>query len=775
MKTAVVAGCRTPFTRSGTRAPGPLRGGAREGGGAGTAGPRRPPWRGRGSPDLRNRDPRPPRRATSPGKSGSGCFPKTVPAYTVSRACASANQAIADGVNLIELGQADVVVAGGAESLSRIPITVSDRLAQVLMTAAKAKSLKDRVAAFSGLRPRDLVVPEQPAIAEPTTGESMGEAAERMAKENGISREAQDEWALRSHRLAAAAVADGRIGARGLPGLRPPRLPNVVEEDNQIRTDTSLEALAGLRPVFDRQYGSVTAGNASPLPMGGGGRAHERGRREGSRGRAPGLDPELCRDGPRPGKAASPGTGLCGAPGPRAGRHHDGDVELMEMHEAFAAQVLSNLQALDSDAFAREKLGRSKAVGHPEIERINVMGGSLSIGHPFGATGARLTTTLLNEMGRRDLEWGLLTVCAAGGLGFAMVLQRPEVVGRHRRGTIPAPHRPRRTLAKCDIHKSDRELAMFTKGSCLPVARGWAALLLLASLSVLLGGVTSPAGAQLPPPAPGEVERQEMLLPEAGVFEISAELRSRLGLFPDVPGFRVARLFRSGAGRRGPRDRIGRRGTRRSRPPRARFVRARWRSGGALEAEARLAGTRGLESREGRGGLVLGHTLLGLAYHGWAVPVAFDVDSSQGSVAAYLLTAGAAFYFPYGRRAGAVFPTRTGTSRSTEVPGESSPACCWATWRRETAGRVTVRTGRAWAAGCWEGLGACWAFWRLTAGAPADRRRRTLGRLRRWRDAGRCRRGIPGRTLPARRDPDGVGGLHVDTSRGSGTGGSDTP
>lgn len=423
MKTAVVAGCRTPFTRSGTL------------------------LRDLSAVELGKVAVRELlARADLPGEAvdhlvfgtvihdphagniarevGLGVLPKTVPAYTVSRACASANQAIADGVNLVELGQADVVVAGGAESLSRIPITVSDRLAQVLMTAAKARSLKDRVAAFSGLRPRDLV-PNQPAIAEPTTGETMGEAAERMAKENGISREAQDEWALRSHRLAAAGVADGRIGAEICPVYVPPEFREVVEADNLIRTTTSLEALAGLKPVFDRRYGTVTAGNASPLTDGGAAvllmseeavKAH-------------GMEP-LGWIRSYAVTALDPGAQLLQGPAYAAPLALDragitmADVELMEMHEAFAAQVMSNLQALDSDTFAREELGRSRAVGLPEMERINVMGGSLSIGHPFGATGARLTTTLLNEMGRRDLEWGLLTVCAAGGLGFAMVLQR---------------------------------------------------------------------------------------------------------------------------------------------------------------------------------------------------------------------------------------------------------------------------------------------------------------------------------------------------------------
>ncbi len=355
---------------------------------------------------------------------GLGVLPPSVPAHTVSRACASANQAIADGVGLIELGQADIVVAGGAESLSRIPITVGDRLAQALITASKAKSLKGRVGAFSGLRPRDLL-PEQPQIAEPTTGESMGEAAERMAKENGITREAQDEWALRSHRLAAAGVEDGRIGAEVCTVYVPPGFETVVEADNGIRKDTSLDALSGLRPVFDREFGSVTAGNASPLTDGAAAVVLMSEEAVDAHGVEPlgwirsyavtALDPaqQLLQGPAYAAPLALERAGITMA-----------DVELMEMHEAFASQVLSNLQALASDTFARDVLGRSKATGHPEIERINVMGGSIAIGHPFGATGARITTTLLNEMARRDLEWGLLTVCAAGGLGLAMVVQR---------------------------------------------------------------------------------------------------------------------------------------------------------------------------------------------------------------------------------------------------------------------------------------------------------------------------------------------------------------
>ncbi len=355
---------------------------------------------------------------------GLGVLPKSVPAVAVSRACTSANQAITDAVQMIAVGQADVVIAGGSESLSRIPITVSDKLSKTLVQASKGKTLGQKASPFSAIRPRDLI-PVQPAIAEPTTGETMGASAERMAKENGISREDQDAWALRSHELAAAGTADGRLTAELAPVYMPPSYETVVTEDNGIRTDTSIEKLAKLRPVFDRKHGSVTAGNASPLTDGASAVVLMNAEKARSEGRAvmgyvrswawTALDPagQLLQ-----GPAYAAPIAL-----DRAGLSMK-DIGLMEMHEAFAAQVLSNLQAFSSREFARRELGRSEAVGHPDLDVINVMGGSLSIGHPFGATGGRLTVTILNEMARRDVQFGLITVCAAGGMGFAMVIER---------------------------------------------------------------------------------------------------------------------------------------------------------------------------------------------------------------------------------------------------------------------------------------------------------------------------------------------------------------
>lgn len=423
MKTAIVAGCRTPFLRAGTdfadlTAIELGKVAVREALG-------RSGLRGDEVDHLVYGTVVHDTQAPNIGREvGLGVLPKRVPAYTVSLACASANRAITDAAQLIEVGQARVVIAGGADVLSRVPITVSDRLSKSLVQASRGKSLGARLAPFRKIRPKDLV-PVPPAIAEPTTGETMGAAAERMAKENGISREAQDAWALRSHQRAAVGMAEGRIGAEIAPVYLPPRFEHIVSGDNGVRTDASADALAGLRPVFDRRFGSVTAGNASPLTDG----ASALVLMDGDAARTQGLTP-LGYVRSWAWAAVDPARQLLQGPAyatplalDRAGLTMK-DIGLMEMHEAFASQVLSNLQALDSADFARDELGRKAAVGHPDPDVINVMGGSIALGHPFGATGGRVTLTLLNEMTRRDVQFGLVTVCAAGGLGFAMVLER---------------------------------------------------------------------------------------------------------------------------------------------------------------------------------------------------------------------------------------------------------------------------------------------------------------------------------------------------------------
>lgn len=350
-------------------------------------------------------------------------FPRTLQAYTVGRACASANQAITDAADQIALGHADVAVAGGAESLTQVPILHSRGMSDVLVAASKARSMSQRLSILARLRPRDFV-PITPAIAEPSTGESMGQSADKMAKLNSITREAQDRLALRSHLNAAAGTADGRLTAEIAPVPFPPAYATMLASDNGIRSDTSYEQLAALKPVFDRRYGTVTAGNASPLTDG----ASAVLLMSEEKARALGYTP-LAFIRSYAYAAVDPGEQLLQAPvlaAPMALKRAGltlRDMDLVDMHEAFAAQVLSNIQGLGSKAWAA-RAGFSEATGEIDESRLNVLGGSISIGHPFGATGGRIVTTLCNELARRGGQFGMLTVCAAGGMGHAMIVER---------------------------------------------------------------------------------------------------------------------------------------------------------------------------------------------------------------------------------------------------------------------------------------------------------------------------------------------------------------
>jgi acetyl-CoA acyltransferase len=351
-------------------------------------------------------------------------LPMRVPGVTVNLACASSTRAMTFAAEAILAGECAVALAGGAESLSNVPIQFSRKAAHAFMELSRAKSLPQRVKILSQLRPGDLA-PVAPAIAEYTTGMTMGDSAEKMAKENDISRRAQDEIALLSHQRAAAATADGRLARQIAPVFPPPRYDRAVAVDNGIRADSTLEALAKLKPVFDRRYGSLTAGNSSPLTDGGSAvlMMHE------ERAKALGYTP-LGYLRSYAFSALNPGDQLLQGPAYAAPAALEGaglalaDVDLVEMHEAFASQILSNMKAFASKKFAAEELGRGEPVGEVDFERFNVTGGSIAIGHPFGATGARVVTQLLYELRRRNLNLGLATICAAGGVGFAMVVER---------------------------------------------------------------------------------------------------------------------------------------------------------------------------------------------------------------------------------------------------------------------------------------------------------------------------------------------------------------
>ena len=354
---------------------------------------------------------------------GTG-LPKTIPGYTVGKACDSAAQAITSGADLIYRGYADTVIAGGSESLSDVPILFSRNMAEAFMGAAKAKSVLARVGAFRKVRPKDLI-PDTPAIAESTTGLSMGESAEKMAKENGISRQAQDKFALQSHLRAAKATQDGRFKDEVMTVIVPPKYDTVVEADNLVRADTTLEALSKLKPVFDRKYGTLTAGNSSPLTDG----AAAVLLMSEEKAKAMGLKPiGFLRSYAY--AATDPFDQLLQGPvfalpvALERAKLTLKDIGIIEMHEAFAAQVLSNIQWIGSKKIAAEKLGRSEPIGDIDPEFINPTGGSIALGHPFGATGARIVTTVCNELQRSGQQYGLVTICAAGGMGVALVLER---------------------------------------------------------------------------------------------------------------------------------------------------------------------------------------------------------------------------------------------------------------------------------------------------------------------------------------------------------------
>ncbi len=350
-------------------------------------------------------------------------LPRDVDAYSVSRACATSIQALTCAAEAILSGQHDVAIAGGADSMSDVPLGVGKKLASALMEAQKAKSLGLKLKAFSTLSPRDLVPPIPGFSREPTTGEQMGEAAEKMAKLNGITREEQDRIAHLSHVNASRAWKDGTYAAEVMHVIPPP-YDAPVGRDNLVRDDSTLEGYAKLTPAFDRRYGTITAGNASPLTDGASALLMMR----ESKARALGYTP-LGFVKSWAYAAVDPGWQLLMAPVFAVPKALDragltlADMDLVDMHEAFAAQVAANVKALGSKPFAVEKLGRSAAVGEIDPAQLNVNGGSIAIGHPFAATGGRMVLSTLRELTKRGGMYALLTVCAAGGLGAAVVLE----------------------------------------------------------------------------------------------------------------------------------------------------------------------------------------------------------------------------------------------------------------------------------------------------------------------------------------------------------------
>ncbi|WP_456296949.1 acetyl-CoA C-acyltransferase FadI [Vibrio sp. AK197] len=343
-------------------------------------------------------------------------------AYSVTRACATSFQSAVNVAESIMAGTIDIGIAGGADSSSVLPIGVSKKLAANLLALSKTKTLGQKLKIIKTLNLKDLM-PVPPAVAEYSTGLSMGQTAEQMAKSYAISRQEQDALAHRSHTLAAQAWADGVIDAQVMTAFPEP-YKEWIHQDNNIRKDSTLEGYAKLRPAFDRKYGSVTAANSTPLTDGAGailmmreGRAKELGLDilgylRSYAFSAIGVEKDMLM-GP---SYATP-VAL-----ERAGIALN-DLDLIDMHEAFAAQTLANVKMFASPEFAKRELGRSQAIGEIDMDKFNVLGGSIAYGHPFAATGARMMMQTLHELKRRGGGLALNTACAAGGLGAAMVLE----------------------------------------------------------------------------------------------------------------------------------------------------------------------------------------------------------------------------------------------------------------------------------------------------------------------------------------------------------------
>ncbi|MBI4585599.1 MAG: thiolase family protein [Planctomycetes bacterium] len=352
-------------------------------------------------------------------------FPMGIPAYTVHRNCASGMEAVTSACEKIRQGQAGLILAGGVESMSQIPFLYPRDFQRKLFRVLGAKKRFEKLGAWLRFRPRDLkpIFGLEAGLRDPVCGANMGQTAENLAREFGIGREEQDQFALESHQKTVAAQSAGLFKEEIAPVYAPPDFKEVAE-DVGPRANQSLEALAKLRPYFDRDFGTVTVGNACPVTDGAGALLVASEERAAELGIEPlgrivayayaGCPPDRMGLGPVFATARAlrqSGLGI-------------ENLDRLEINEAFAAQVLACERAFESEEFARRELGQEKAVGALDRRKLNVNGGAIALGHPVGATGARLILTLLLELRRRRLQRGLATLCIGGGQGGAVILER---------------------------------------------------------------------------------------------------------------------------------------------------------------------------------------------------------------------------------------------------------------------------------------------------------------------------------------------------------------
>ena len=353
---------------------------------------------------------------------GAG-IPESAPAHTVTQACISSNQAMAEAASWIASGKHDVVVCGGVEMMSDVPIRLSRKTRQQLLQLNKAKTMGQRLGlAMKILNPKSFFNFELPGIAEFSTGEIMGHSSDRLAAAFNVSRKEQDDYAIRSHKAAQAAQDAGLL--TDVVPYKVPGVAQTVAKDNGIRVSTP-EQMAKLKPAFVKPHGSIKAANASFLTDGASAcllMAEEKALALGYKPKAYLRDYVFVSQDPKDQLLLGPAYAT-----PRLLDKHGltlNDVDVFELHEAFAGQILANLRAMESPFFAKTYMNRSSAVGTLPMERLNLWGGSLSLGHPFGATGIRLVTAAANRLHHEDKQLALVAACAAGGIGHAMLVER---------------------------------------------------------------------------------------------------------------------------------------------------------------------------------------------------------------------------------------------------------------------------------------------------------------------------------------------------------------
>ncbi len=347
------------------------------------------------------------------------------PASTVTQACISANRAITNTVEAIQSGALKIAIAGGVESTSDAPVRISDNLKAALIKAQKARGFKDYWSLFKQFKFKDLV-PVAPAIAEFSTGETMGQDADRLAAKFNVSRQEQDEFALRSHQLATQAWKDGKFEQEVVPVIAAPDF-KPIEQDNTYYATSTIQKLSSLKPVFVRPNGTITAGNASPLTDG----ASACLLMDKEEAKKQGYPTDIAIYGYSYTAQNPDGELLLGVAYslPKLLQEADltlDDISVFEIHEAFAGQVLANLKAMSDKEFCKEHLGLDKAVGEIPMEKLNTEGGSLSLGHPFGATGGRLLIAAARRLRQSDGQYALISACAAGGQGNTILLKKME-------------------------------------------------------------------------------------------------------------------------------------------------------------------------------------------------------------------------------------------------------------------------------------------------------------------------------------------------------------